>query len=363
MIIDFKPLFPHICRMRKTIVSAFLFSAVIISVSFSKESLRGIYSRPSSQWPGPTVDEGVTWTELGVLPAGPLESMKDSLRPLIELGKTLFFDTRLSGSGRISCATCHQPELNWTDGKEKSMGHEGAVNKRNSPTIQNSWFYKRLFWDGRAKDLQDQAFAPINSETEMHSDMPDVMRTLRNIPGYKKMFGAAFGDEEIDPDRMTEAIAVFEKTVSGRRSRFDEFLEGKRKALSAAELRGLHLFRTKAQCMNCHNGPLFSDNGFHRNGMMTDDEGLYKVTHKEEDLGKFKTPSLRDVMRTGPWMHNGKLTHINDILSHYNKLSPLPGKSGSRMLYLTRREMADLAAFLEAISSPPLEFQKPVLPE
>ena len=356
-------LFHHICRMRKLLIIGLLLLSVVLSVSFTRESLRSIYSRPASQWPQPLVEEGVKWTELGVLPAGPLEAKKDSLRYLIELGKALFFDTRLSGSGKISCATCHQPELNWTDGKEKSLGHEGAINKRNSPTIQNSWFYKRLFWDGRSKDLQDQAFAPINSETEMHSEMADLMRKLRKIPGYKIMFERAFGEAEIDPDRMTEAIAVFEKTITGRKSRFDEFLEGNTKALSKSELRGLHLFRIKAQCMNCHNGPLFSDNGFHHNRMLTDDEGLYKVTHKEEDRGKFKTPSLRDVMKTGPWMHNGKLTDIYDIITHYNKMSPVPGKPNSRMLYLTRREMADLASFLDAISAPPPEFQKPVLPE
>ena len=355
--------FPHICRMRKLHIIGLLLLSVALSVSFTRESLRSIYSRPPSQWPKPLVEAGIKWSELGVLPASPLETKKDSLRHVIELGKALFFDTRLSGSGKISCASCHQPELHWTDGKEKSIGHEGAVNKRNSPTIQNSWFYDRLFWDGRSKDLQDQAFAPINSETEMHSDMPDLMRKLRAVPGYKKMFERAFGEAEIDPDRMAEAIAIFEKTITSRKSRFDEFLEGKKNALAVKELRGLHLFRTKAQCMNCHNGPLFSDNGFHHNGMLTDDEGLYKVTHKEADRGKFKTPSLRDVMRTGPWMHNGKQSHIYDILSHYNKMSPVPGKTNTRMLNLTPREMTDLAAFLDAISASPLEFQKPVLPE
>lgn len=111
----------------------------------------------------------------------------------------------------------------------KSIGHEGAVTQRNSPTIQNSWYYNRLFWDGRSRDLQDQAFGPINSETEMHSEMPEVMRKLRRVKGYKELFKKAFGDEEIDPFVMTEAIATFEKTISSRKSRFDEFLEGNKK--------------------------------------------------------------------------------------------------------------------------------------
>lgn len=361
-------MFPYICQMRKIAILSALFAVITGLVSFTSagddtKRLRKIYSGPSSQWPKPWVDEGVKWTELGLLPESPVAPYKDSLQHIIELGKTLFFDPRLSGSGKISCATCHQPELNWTDGKEKSIGHEGAVNKRNSPTIQNSWFYSRLFWDGRSKDLQDQAFAPINSESEMHSEMPDVMRKLRNSKGYKELFKKAFGDEQIDPDRMTEAIAVFEKTIVSRKSRFDEFLQGSKKVLSNSELRGLHLFRTKAKCINCHNGPLFTDNKFHKSIISaSDDKGYYSVTHKEEDLGKFKTPSLRDVMNTGPWFHNGAVKHIMDILPAYNKMSPSPVSSKTHTLYLSNKELADLMAFLQAISAPPADFQKPVLP-
>ncbi|MBK8311049.1 MAG: cytochrome-c peroxidase [Chitinophagaceae bacterium] len=131
--------------MRKLVIICILSFVVLVSVSYTKESLRDVYSRPSSQWPAPTIDNGVEWKELGILPASPLENKKDSLKDIIELGKSLFFDTRLSGSGKISCASCHDPKLNWTDGKEKSIGHEGTINKRNSPTIQNTWFYNKLF--------------------------------------------------------------------------------------------------------------------------------------------------------------------------------------------------------------------------
>lgn len=326
--------------------------------------LRKIYSRPSSQWPKPWVNEGVKWTELGPLPESPIAPQLDSLQHLIELGKSLFFDPRLSGSGKISCATCHQPELHWTDGKEKSIGHEGAINKRNAPTIQNTWFYKRLFWDGRARDLQDQAFAPIVSESEMASEMPDVIHKLRNIKGYKELFKKAFGDEQINPDRMTEAIAAFEKTIVSRKSRFDEFLAGNKKALSNSELRGLHIFRTKAKCMNCHSGPLFTDNSFHNIGFSDSDKGYFNVSHQQEDIGKFKTPSLRDVIHTGPWMHDGKETNMADIIEKFNTGNPTPGVSSLvRSLKLTKKEKADLIAFLQAISAPPADFQKPVLPE
>jgi cytochrome c peroxidase len=360
--------------MQKWLVIVLLIASAFTFISFTQQGdkisaakLRRLYSQSPDKWPAPTIDAGVQWKELGILPESPVEKYKDSLQHIIELGKALFFDERLSGSGKISCASCHQPELNWTDGKEKSIGHEGAITKRNSPTIQNSWFYNRLFWDGRSKDLQDQAFAPINSETEMHSEMPDVMRKLRKITGYKELFKKAFGDDDIDPFVMTEAIAIFEKTIVSSKSRFDEFLEGNKKALNNQEIRGLHLFRTKARCMNCHHGSLFSDNSFHRNNItfMYDDDGLYKVTHKEDDLRKFKTPSLRDVSRTGPWMHNGKMSSLENIISLYSTAKFPPGEASPliKNLGLSGKEQKDLLAFLKAISAAPLDFAKPVLPQ
>lgn len=350
--------------MQKTLVILALFISVLFSVSFSKESLRDVYSRPSSQWPNPAIDDGIQWKEIGILPASPLANKKDSLKDIIELGKVLFFDTRLSGSGKISCATCHTPELNWTDGKEKSIGHEGTINKRNSPTIQNTWFYEKLFWDGRSNSLEDQVFAPINSESEMHHEMPVLIRQLRKIKGYTVMFEKAFGSAFINPHRMTEAIAVFERTIVSNKSRFDNFLEGERNALSNSELRGLHLFRTKARCMNCHNGPLFTDNQFHNIGFSQNDNGYYQVTHKEEDMGKFKTPSLRDVMKTGPWMHNGKSTNMIEIINRLNSADSATNNNKLiKPLNLSKKEINDLLAFLKAISAPPVEFKKPVLPE
>ncbi len=355
--------------MRKLLIVLSLLLVVFLSVSFTADiipaaNLRKIYSQPASAWPKPVVDDGVEWKELGLLPASPLDVQKDSLQHIIELGKILFFDPRLSGSGKISCASCHQPELNWTDGKEKSTGHEGAITKRNAPTIQNSWFYHRLFWDGRSSDLQDQAFAPIVSESEMNSDMPDVMRKLRRINGYKELFKKAFGSGEIGPDRMTEAIAVFEKTIVSAKSRFDQFLEGDKKALSNSELRGLHLFRTKARCINCHNGPLFSDNSFHNSGFSNNDAGYYKVTHRDEDSAKFKTPSLRDVTKTGPWMHDGNMKDLSAIISRYS-LAQFPAGADPLLkpTGLSFREQKDILSFLSAISAGPLPFKKPGLPQ
>ena len=361
--------------MRKWLVIAMFTSAAFTFISFTQRKdkisaakLRKLYSQSPDKWPAPTIDAGMQWNELGILPESPTEKYKDSMKHIIELGKTLFFDTRLSGSGKISCATCHQPELNWTDGKEKSIGHEGALNKRNSPTIQNTWFYNKLFWDGRSNSLADQAFAPINSESEMHNEMHVVMRTLSKIKGYRNLFKQAFGNDEISPQRLTISIAIFEKTIVSRKSRFDDFLEGNKKALNNEEIRGLHLFRTKARCMNCHNGALFSDNQFHNNGFFYNstpgfDEGLYKVTHKEMDMGKFKTPSLRDVAKTGPFMHDGSKISLAAILEIYNKGGVAKNDKLVKKIGLNRFEKKDLLAFLNAISSPPLEFKKPVIPE
>lgn len=350
--------------MKKIIVAISVLFLLVFTFSFSSESLRSIYSKPPEQWPKPFVDDGVEWTELSILPPSPIEEHKDSLRQIIELGKTLFFDTRLSSSGKISCATCHQPALNWTDGKEKSIGHNGAVNKRNSPAIANSWFYKRLFWDGRAKDLQDQAFAPINSESEMNSEMQDLMLKLRRIEGYRQLFVKAYGDASITPDRLTEAIAVFEKTVISQKSRFDDFLDGNKKALTNSEIRGLHLFRTKARCMNCHHGGLFTDNQFHNIGFSGNDAGYFFVSHRDVDSGKFKTPSLRDVMRTGPWMHDGKQTSMEEVINFFNDAS-MPGKKSEmiRPLRLSKKEQKDLIAFLHAISASAIKVEEPIFPE
>ncbi len=346
------------------ILSLILF--VFVSTSFIQDEslrLRNIYSRPPQQWPAPFVTDGILWDELGVLPAGPLQHRMDSLKHLIGLGKILFFDTRLSGSGKISCATCHQPELSWADGLDKSLGHEGTINKRNSPSLQNVWFYKKLFWDGRARDLEDQAFAPINSESEMHGDMRELPGKLRRIEAYKSLFDSAYGDPGIDPDRIAEALAAFQRTIISSPSSFDRFLAGEKKALSNSQLRGLHLFRTRAKCMNCHHGALFSDNQFHNNGFAGEDKGLYQVTHVESDNGKFKTPSLRDVMKTAPWMHDGSQKNMMAIIEAYNEGKPVALKDELlKPLGLTRQEKLDLLAFLHAISAEPLLFEKPELP-
>lgn len=353
--------------MRFLMIISFLTVLVAMNISFTDHdygmaSLRKLYEQEPAKWPKPNVSASINWKELGSLPAAPIIKTQFQNSQVL-LGKILFFDPRLSGSGKISCATCHQPEMNWTDALTKSFGHDSALNKRNSPTIQNVWFYSHLFWDGRSASLEDQAFGPINNESEMHGDMPQLSRKLRKIAGYLPLFKAAYGDENIDPDRITEALAAFQRSITSAPSRFDEFLSGQKNRLNNREIRGLHIFRTKAGCMNCHNGPLFTDNQFHNNGFAAQDVGHYFVSHKEEDMGKFKTPSLRDVMKTGPWMHDGSQNSIEEIINIYNSGIHQDKDSLIQKLKLSRREKQDLLAFLVSISADPLPFNKPLLPE
>lgn len=357
-------------------------AAIQIPAGTYEDTLRFLYSLPKEQWPAPHIDSGIVWKELGIVPESPLKPYFDSLKHLIALGNTLFFDARLSGSNQISCASCHVPDLSWTDGRERSVGHDQQENKRNSPTLLNVWYYSSLFWDGRSHSLEDQAFSPINSEIEMHSDMHDVMTKLRRIAEYKPMFDSAFGSPDITPDRLTEALAVFQRTIVSRKADFDDFLKGNKSALSNNALRGLHLFRTKARCMNCHNGPLLTDDQFHNIGLTYykrkyEDLGRYNFTKKPEDVGKFRTPSLRDVIRTRPWMHNGLFDNIDGILNMYNAGMPQPkpkeGEEADPMypktdpllkkLNLTTQERNDIVAFLNAITSQPLKSRMPVMPK
>jgi cytochrome c peroxidase len=358
------------------------------SIEFKKgddltaDSLRKIYSKPTSEWPKPNVDKGVNYQELGVLPPSPLDSKNDSIKKIVDLGRLLFFDPRLSESNQISCSNCHAPDLNWSDGKEVSIGHDHATNTRNAPSLENVWFYKRLFWDGRAESLEKQAEGPLSSNIEMHQDMKLLPKKLKKIKGYQPYFTAAFGDNKITNERVFKSLADFQRTIVSRKSDFDYFLEGNKNRLTDQQLVGLHLFRTKARCINCHNGPLFSDNEFHNVGLTYygrkyEDLGLYNVTKNPEDVGKFKTPSLRNVMRTGPWFHNGLFGDMDGIMNMYNagmpvqrvkpeqEKDPLLPKNDKllRGLMLSKAEKDAVVAFLQSITTLPWKDRQPILPK
>lgn len=341
-------------------------------IYYSISELRKLYSSGDiTKYPKAEVDSSViNFQEIGVLPPVVFPEDNPYSEAKRELGKILFFDPRLSSSNQISCASCHDPELGWGDGKRVSNGHDRAPGKRNARTIINSGYATLLFWDGRAVSLEDQAKFPIEDEKEMNHDIKKAVKRIKKLKGYKSLFKDAFGDEQVTDERIMKAIATFERTVVSRKSRFDKFIEGDSTQLSDQEVLGLHLFRTKARCINCHNSPYFSDNQFHNVGLTYykreyEDLGLYNLTKKPEDVGKFRTPSLREIMKTGPYMHNGLFPEIRGVLNMYNagmpnlkpkenekddilfpKTSPLLQK-----LNLDKSELDALEAFLNSITS------------
>jgi cytochrome c peroxidase len=346
------------------------------------DSLRKIYSKSNQYWPKPNVDKEVKYEELAALQSTPIDLANDSIKRVVELGKLLFFDTRLSGSNQISCATCHNPELNWADGKAVSLGHEQLPNIRNAPSLENVWIYNSFFWDGRAKTLIEQAEGPITAHNEMNQDLKSLAKKLSKIKGYRSYFLAAFGSSKITNQRVFESLATFQQTIVSNETKFDQFLKGNQNALTDQELLGMHLFRTKARCMNCHHGAYFTDKEFHNIGLTeygtkNEDLGLYNLTKKPEDVGKFKTPGLRNVMQTGPWFHQGSVKSIDSLMVLYNmgmpehvvkfgqENDPLLPKNDKlvRGIMLTIRERKAIIAFLEALSSPPVFVKVEQLPK
>ncbi len=328
-----------------------------------------------AQWPEPELDSLVNeekFQDIGILPKVTFPENNVFSKEKAKLGKTLFFDPRLSVSGQIACASCHNPELAWTDNSTRSFGHDRQTGGRNSMTILNSAFAHNLFWDGRAESLEDQARFPIGDPLEMNEQLNIAVDKIADIEGYKPLFKAAFGNDSISLSRIQKAIATFERTVNSYKTPFDKFVAGDSTKLTDQEVLGLHLFRTKARCINCHNTPYFSDNLFHNDGQTlfgTKDEdfGRYNVTKNMDDIGKFRTPTLREVSRTGPWMHHGHFPSLLDIVEFYNLGNPAPiqkkylgvGRDTLipttspmlKRLNLEKPEIEALIAFMETLSS------------
>ncbi|WP_166383271.1 cytochrome-c peroxidase [Polaribacter sp. 11A2H] len=369
--------------MKNQLLLIFSISLLLFSCTQKKEAkyknisfLKTVYSSGDvSTWPKPNLDSTVnktTFKDIGVLPnvTHPKRNLYNAKKA--KLGKTLFFDPRLSSSGQIACASCHNPELAWTDNSTRSFGHDRQTGARNSMTILNSGYAHTLFWDGRASSLEDQARFPIGDPVEMNEKLHIAVDKIAEIEGYKPLFKAAFGNDTISLQRIQYAIATFERTVKSYKTNFDKFIEGDSTKLTNQEVNGLHLFRTKARCINCHNTPYFSDNQFHNDGQTlfgTKDEdfGRYNVTKNMADIGKIRTPTLREVARTGPWMHNGHFPSLLDVLQFYNLGNPSPiqkkylgiGRDSLipytspilQKLNLDKSEVLDLLAFLETLSS------------
>jgi cytochrome c551 peroxidase len=349
------------------------------------EKLRKTYSSGDiSQWEKPELDEEVIadFQDIGVLPKIIFPENNPYSEAKKELGKMLFFDPRLSKSKQISCASCHDPELAWGDGRTISYGHNRQTGKRNSPSLLNIGYHSVFFWDGRAASLENQALGPITDPVEMAATETISIKNIKKIKGYKPYFREAFGDEKITIERILKAIATYERTITSKKSKFDSFIEGKSDIFTDEEVIGLHLFRTKARCINCHNTPLFSNQKFHNVGLSYygrtfEDLGKYNITHKKEDVGKFKTPSLREIGRTAPYMHNGLMPNLEGIIEMYNagmpRVKPKENQKNDSLfpvtdpllkkLNLTKKEQNALKAFLLTLSSSPRREILPKLPE
>jgi cytochrome c peroxidase len=282
------------------------------------------------------------------------------------LGKQLFFDPRLSGANSLSCASCHKPELAFADGTQWNKGELGISLDRNTPTCLNVGFYTSLFWDGRSASLEDQALKPIESDVEMNQSLDELERELNDIPGYIEQFRRVF-DAEPNRRDVAKALAAYQRTLVAGRSPFDRYLLGDEDALSDDAKRGWELFRGEARCIECHNGPLLSDGKFHRMGVSEEDAGREKVTGDRDDRYRFRTPSLRNVARTGPYMHDGTLSSLDKVVTYYYRDAPqattdglptdvpdLRGQSYSEIPYLVE--------FLESLSGEPPDATPPALP-
>ena len=286
----------------------------------------------------------------------------------VDLGWKLFFDPRLSGSGWMSCASCHNPALGWGDGLPLAVGQGMKTLKRHTPTILNSAYNKLQMWDGRFASLEEQALGPITSPDEMNADMRIVVERLQAIEGYKPLFARAYPGEGINERTIAKAIASYERTVISGEAPFDRWLKGDTKAIGAAAKRGFELFNGKANCVACHEGPNFTDDGFHNIGVKPlegfDDPGRYAKVKVKLMRGAHKTPSLRDVALTAPYMHNGAYATLRQVVEMYNRGGDHKENLDPNMkeLNLTDREVDDLVEFMRSLTGKATLVSIPQLP-
>ncbi|WP_245662312.1 cytochrome-c peroxidase [Tenacibaculum soleae] len=283
----------------------------------------------------------------------------------ITLGKKLFFDKILSKNNTQSCATCHNPSKAFTDNAQFSKGVDGLLGSRNSmPLFNLAWnFDERFAWDGKELSLERQAFEPVRNPIEMHSEWTNVAKKIQDHSEYPTLFKQAFGNVKIDSILITKALAQFERTLISGNSKFDKFLLGKA-TLTAEEQNGFNVFmdETRGDCFHCHgsdNNPLWTNNQFHNNGLdvVFTDLGLGAFTGDPNDNGKFKTPSIRNLKFTAPYMHDGRFATLEEVINHYSTglknsstIDPLMKKVNQGGVHLSEKDKADLKAFLFSLT-------------
>ncbi len=309
----------------------------------------------------------------------------------IALGQTLFFDRRLSGDGTMSCATCHIPELAFSDGQDISMSYPTTRNWRNSPTLMNVAFQKQLFSDGRAATLEDQALFPMMSAFEMNKNLDYLEEHIRQVPGYVAAFSKVFNGE-VTRERIAMALASFERTLISKNAPLDNYLNGKKDALSKEALKGLEIFTGKGKCIDCHYGVNLDDDSFHAlhvpenpkllNDPMViatmrfvakvyhyedyrdlqEDPGRYLISKDRKDWKAFRTPTLREISKTSPYMHNGVFDTLDEVIDFFDRGGG-EGNTAIKPLGLSVDEKRSLKTFLtEALTGEEIKIKVPVLP-
>jgi len=273
-----------------------------------------------------------------------------------ELGRYLYFDPRLSADGTVSCGTCHNPQYAFTDGAPVSTGIRGQKGNRSAPTVINRAYSLAQFWDGRAATLEAQASGPMANPIEMGNTHQSIVDNLKKVQGYRELFARAFGTQDFTIDHVAMAIATFERTIMSGNSPYDRYRAGRKNAMTPAQVRGLDVYFNKAKCDACHEGVNFTSNSYANLGVGADkaepDVGRFAVTHDPKDWGVFKTPTLREIAHTAPYMHDGSLKTLEDVVEYYDK-GGTPNKnldSKIKPLHLTDQDKKDLVAFLNALS-------------
>jgi len=308
--------------------------------------------------------EADPWLRPDFAPAPP----ENQLTPeRVHLGMLLFFDPRLSKKMSMSCASCHNPSLGWSDGLPTAVGFDMHTLARATPTIVNTSFSPIQMWDGRKSTLEDQATGPIEAAGEMNLPLPELIERLKSIPGYASKFEAAYPGMGITAVTVARGLASFERTVLSTESPFDRWRKGDQKAVSASAKHGFELFQDKAKCAVCHMGYNFTDNGFHNIGLKTEGEpdvGRYAQRPLKSMHGAFKTPTLRDIGLTAPYMRNGSYKTLMEVVEHYDRGGDDKTNLDLNMvpLSLTASEKTDLVAFLESLTGVPADVRLPALP-
>ncbi|MDH5458293.1 MAG: cytochrome-c peroxidase [Nitrospinota bacterium] len=286
-----------------------------------------------------------------------------------DLGKLLYFDPRLSGDNSISCASCHHPDKGWSDGQPRAIGFGGKELGRHSPTVINSGYFEVQFWDGRAPTLEEQAKGPIQAAGEMNQNAEELIEELGAIPEYRERFSKVFGDSGLTFDNIAKAIATFERSVVSTNSAYDKYMQGDGNAMTPAAVNGMKLFFGKGKCSICHNGPAFTDSSFHnigvkQHGPLTEDLGRFNISKDEFDKGAFKTPGLRSISQSAPYMHDGSEATLKDVVEFYNRGGDVAKNRTSLItpLQLSEQEVLEMVEFLKALDGEPINATIPKLP-